>query len=303
MARELILTQPFAIVAVVEGEAGDEVSGFGGFVLLMAFADRDQSGHLRDDDLLEPLAPLGVVPRREALLARRVGWGLAQQSDRLEGLRRLPGEAAVEDVAELHPTVEQPEAAGGRGFELWDEGRGIIGAIEQPAAQLGGLVVPATFLGVGRVLDRGGQGLGLHAVGPIEPPGGLDRLLDQGLLLVITGLQVGNPEIEPLLIGAGVLVGQDDRLGAPAVFQRVEPRTALALGGLRPSALPSVTAAGLGAIRAGCGRGHGGIGPRCIVKIGGIRNIATGGSTGRTSPSRRDYRTETDTSPLADLIS
>ena len=328
-ARLLVLPEPLSLDAVVEGEPGGTLGGLGGFTIVMVLADRDQPRHCLVDDLQEPPPSLGFVRRQEPLQPATVEPRLvdlghlserrlagrahgetgqddrqhdiivvrirelpAQQPDRLAGIRRLPGKTAHECVAESDPSVEQPEAAGGGGLELLDQRRRMIRFGEQSAAQLGGLVVPTMFLGVGRDLNHGGQTDRLGAVGAFELPGGPRRLLDQGLLGIIARLEVGRPGIDPSLVGVGVLTGQDDGPGAHAVIQRVEPRAALALGGLRSATLPSIATAGLGPFRRGRGvrhgRGHGGIGPRC--KVGGSRIVAGGEDRARHRAGSPSYR-------------
>jgi hypothetical protein len=321
-ARLLVLPEPLSLVALVEREPCGTLGRLGGFPIVMVLADRDQPRHGAVDDLQEAPTSLGFVRRRDPLqLARveprpaalgplgerlmagrvqgepgqddrpygliggRIGELPAQQADRLAGLRRSPRKTAHDDVAEIDPAVEQPEAAGGGRLELLDQRRGVIGIGGQPAAQLDGLVVPAASLGVGRFVNHDGQTDRLGAVGAIELPGGPRRLLDQGSLGLIAGSEVGHPGVDPSLVGVGVLAGQDDGPGAHAVIQRVEPRAALALGGLRSAALPSIATAGLGPFRRVRGRrgpGHGGIGPRC--KVGGSRVGAGGRKPG--APSR-----------------
>ena len=68
-----------------------------------------------------------VLPLRRSQVQRR----FPQQADRLDLLRRLPGLALVEDVAELGPAVEHPLAAGRRGFEAADDGLGVVQDVQR----------------------------------------------------------------------------------------------------------------------------------------------------------------------------
>ena len=165
-ARLLVLPESFSLVAVVKGEPGGTLGGLGGFTIVMLLADRDQPRHGLIDDLQEPPPSLAFVRlHREAGQEERpyrivlgcIERLTAHQADRLAGIRRLPGKAAYQDVAEIDPAVEQPEAAGGRVLKLLDQRRRIFRVGEQPTAQLGGLIVATAFLGIGRVFDDGGQ--------------------------------------------------------------------------------------------------------------------------------------------------
>jgi hypothetical protein len=293
----LVLPEPLALVARVEGEPGGPLGGLGGFPTLMVLADRDQPRHRVVDELQEPAPPLGI-DRLHGESGRedrpRCTVGCIEQPDRLARLRRLPGKAAHEDAAEMHPSFEQPEAAGRGGLEPSDHRRGIIGLGEQPAAQLGGLVDPTAFVGVVRFFDDVGQAGCLGAIGAFELPGGPRRLLDQDFLGVIAGPEVGGKGVEAPVVGVDILAGQDDGLGAHAVLQRIESRAILPLGGLRAAALSSIATPGLGPVRRGRlggrgrGGGHGGIGPRC--KIGGSRGVAGGEDQARLRARNRSYR-------------
>ena len=202
----------------------------------------------------------------------------AQQADRLELVGRLPGQAPVQQGAELAPAVEQPSAAGGGRFELEEQARGRVGVVagpgggdagpavevvegmgverqgppgvaEEPLAQRGGLVgLPERLLGR-RGDDDGVQAGRLGAIGPLELPGEGGRALDQDLLDVIAGPELGRPGVEAALECPGILAGQDQRPGVEPVLERVEFRAILALGGLGPGALASIAAVGLGPLR------------------------------------------------------
>ena len=162
----LVLPEPLALDTLVEREPGGPIVGLGGFTVVMLLADRDQPRHRLVDDVQEPPPSLEIVGLKDEASLKdrphRIVVGCierlnAEQPDRLAGIRRLPGKTAHECVAESDPSVEQPEAAGRGGLELLDQRRGVLGLDEQSAAQLGGLVVPTMFLGVGRALNHGGQ--------------------------------------------------------------------------------------------------------------------------------------------------
>jgi hypothetical protein len=133
------------------------------------------------------------------------------------------------------------------------EGQRTASIPEEPTAQLVGL-----FRLAARVRDRfgaddAGQPGHLGPVGPVELPGDAHRPLDQELFDVIARFEVIRPGVEPPLKRLGILAGQDERLGAQAMFDGVEPRAILSLGAPRPGALPSIPAVDLGPVR--CGHG------------------------------------------------
>ena len=88
----------------------------------------------------------------------------------------------------------------------------------------------------------------LGAIGPFQPPGGVDGLLDQELLDVVLGLKVGDPGFDAQLEDVGILVGQDEGPGGHAVLHGVEPGAVLALGRPGSGALLSIAAVDRGPI-------------------------------------------------------
>ena len=86
---------------------------------------------------------------RVGLVDRSDRRRLAQQAERLEPLRPLPGLALVQQGAELGPLVQQPLAAGGGRFQLVEDGRGVVGV----GRQGGGTEGPADPLR-GRLASR-----------------------------------------------------------------------------------------------------------------------------------------------------
>ncbi len=143
--------------------------------------------------------------------------------------------------AELGPAVEQPPAAGRRGFQAEDDGLGMVPDIQVALARLALLrrdqdveeIVPEGavpghiavaqepvaqggdhFLLAIRLRDRHGSDdageLGdLGAIGPFQLPGELHGLLDQELLDLVLGLNLGDPGLDAHLKDVGILVGQD----------------------------------------------------------------------------------------------
>jgi hypothetical protein len=76
----------------------------------------------------------------------------------------------------------------------------------------------------------------LGAVGAVEPPGGLDGVLDEVELDIVGGLELVDPGVAAVLQHLGVLAGEDRRSGAAAVLDGVEPRPGLPLRGARAGA-------------------------------------------------------------------
>jgi hypothetical protein len=216
---------------------------------------------------------------------------LAQQPDRLELVGRLPGQLALQQVAEPGPAVQQPAAAGSRGLEARDQPGGIIRVVgqagggdprltgtvlevgiqrqgparvpQEPAAQRGGLLRLAELVLHRRVAEGVGHPGRLGAAGAVELPGGLRRLLGQALLQLVARLEDGGEGVEPGLVGLGILAGQDGGPSRQAVLQRIEARTALALGRPGPGAAGGIAAVDGGAVGRVGRRGHGGLEPRC----------------------------------------
>ncbi len=211
---------------------------------------------------------------------------------RLDLLVPQPGCALVESAAELGPAVQQPLAAGRRGFEPEDDGLGMVADVEAavvrragprrdqhveqivPKGDIPGRIAVAEepvaeggdhFMLTIRLRDRDGSDdageLGhLGALGPVQLPGGVHGLLDQELLDVVLGLKVGDPGLDPHLKDVGILVGQDEGLGGHAVLDGVEPGPVLAIMRAWARALLSVAAVDRGSIDRGGGRGgHGGL--------------------------------------------
>jgi hypothetical protein len=214
-----------------------------------------------------------------------------QQAERLEALVPGPGLAVEQVRTELSPAVEQPVGAFERGFELENEGGGMIGiggqgrttklatlelpgelvvdvgdegfsgVIEEPAADGGDLGLAAQRLGWGHVADIGGEARGLGAIGAFGLPAGGQRAPDEAELDVVTRLEAGNPGSQALLKHPGILAGQDDGLGGEAVLAGVELDAFFGLLRLRPATPGAVPAADLGALglglslrfRLGCG--------------------------------------------------
>src|SRR5262249_53596452 len=135
--------------------------------------------------------------------------------------------------------------------------------------------------------DDAGQAGRLRALGAVELPGDRHGALDQGLLDVVAGLEVGDPGVEPALVLLGVLAGEDEELGLEAVLEGIEPRVGLALGGLGPLTLLTVLAADGGSL----GRGE-----RHVVGSP-VWMDAVEGHPGRSA----DHRTGRGASPGADL--
>ncbi len=53
----------------------------------------------------------------------------AQQAGRLEPVDRLPEQVLIQDVPELGPLLQQPEAAGFRAFQLDEQASRIVGVL------------------------------------------------------------------------------------------------------------------------------------------------------------------------------
>src|SRR4051812_23410503 len=70
----------------------------------------------------------------------------------------------------------------------------------------------------------------------VEPPGGVDRAVDEVPLQVAAGLECAGPRAASVFECLGVLAGQDRAFGAEAVFRGVEAGGRLAPVGLRPGA-------------------------------------------------------------------
>jgi hypothetical protein len=69
----------------------------------------------------EELGELGVIEGVERLVA--------EEADGLEFVGGLPGKALVEEGLQVGPLGEEPAAAGLGGFELVDEGGGVVGIV------------------------------------------------------------------------------------------------------------------------------------------------------------------------------
>src|SRR5206468_1343876 len=163
------------------------------------------------------------------------------------------------------------------------------GILEQPLAQRGGLVGLAEGQFVRRVADDVGEASRLGAVGPLELPGDGGRPLDQALLNVVAGLEVGRPGVEPALEGVGVLAGQDKGQGAETVLQGVEAGAALARGCLGPGAVLGIAAVDRGAVERGHGAGYLGcvLSPESACEGGGPCVLGTGCGSGGRPPRDR----------------
>ena len=83
-------------------------------------------------------------------------------------------------------------------------------------------------------------------VGPVKLPRDPHRTLDEIAFHPGSRFHVGGPVVEPLLIGLGILVRQDDRPGTrpEAVLEGVELDIVLALFGPGPGALLGVSPVG-----------------------------------------------------------
>jgi hypothetical protein len=201
-----------------------------------------------------PLAFEGVAQRQDGIddgVALHLQGLHAQQAEGLEALKPGPGLARADVFTKLIPAVEQPVGAFERGFELEDEGGGMIGiggqcrtakragrelpgqlildvldvgipgVNEEPAAQAGDLGLAAHGLGGGYVADIGSDARGLGAIAAFGLPAGGKRALDQGELDVVAWLEAGRLRLEALLKYPGVLAGQDHGLGSEAMLQTV----------------------------------------------------------------------------------
>ena len=123
-----------------------------------------------------------------------------------------------------------------------------IAIAEEPAAQGGGLFPMTIRLLRRHGLDDPGEPGDLGALGPFQPPGRVDGLLDQQLLDLVLGLKLIDPGLEPDLKDVGILIGQDEGFGGHAMLHGIEPGSVLALGRPGPGALLSVAAVDRGAI-------------------------------------------------------
>ena len=114
------------------------------------------------------------------------------------------------------------------------ERQGPPAVLEEPLAQRGGLVrLPQRLLGR-RSADDGGQAGRIGAVGPLELPGEGGRPLDQDLLDVIAGPEVGRPGVEAVLECPGILAGQDQRPAARPCLRALNFERSLPSGVLGP---------------------------------------------------------------------
>ncbi len=204
---------------------------------------------------------LGVIECIEGILA--------QESDCLELVGRLPGLFPHQHRAQLGPTVQQPATPLGRRLQSQNESRGVIrithdtrpGGIrrtdhgKQPCTQLEDFVLNSFVLTRRRLEDVGGQPVHMGLLDPVELPRSPGGPLDQVSLDLVARIEIGGPIVDPPSERVGILTRQGIELGGHAVRDGIEPRPAFAFLGPWPSAFLSVPAIGFNLAV----RGHGSI--------------------------------------------